>query len=68
MTDKFTTKGFADYLVENRGYNNTFLEKVDLLIDWTGIEKMLFRKYKKGPAADGRPPYPPLPMFKLILL
>ncbi|MCX5814785.1 MAG: hypothetical protein NTX75_00895 [Proteobacteria bacterium] len=34
MTDKFITKGFADYIIESRGYHNTFLEKIDRLIDW----------------------------------
>ena len=33
MTDKFTSKGFADYFIEQRGYSNTFLEKIDMLIN-----------------------------------
>jgi IS5 family transposase len=68
MTDKFTTKGFADYFIEQRGYINTFLEKIDMLIDWKNIESLLNKKYKKVASADGRPAYPPLPMFKLLLL
>ena len=34
MTDKFTSKGSADYFIEQRGYANTFLEKIDMLINW----------------------------------
>lgn len=68
MTDKFTTQGLADYSIDQRGYTNTFLDKIDRLIDWKNIEKVLNKKYKKGPSADGRPPYPALPMFKLMLL
>lgn len=68
MPDKFTAKGFADYLVEMRGYTNTFLDKIDRLVDWTHIEKVLLKRYKKTASADGRPAYPPLPMFKLLML
>jgi IS5 family transposase len=68
MTDKFTLKGFADYFIEQRGYANTFLEKVDVLIDWKKIERLLNKKYKKVESADGRPAYPVLPMFKVLLL
>ena len=68
MTDKFTTKGFADYCIENRGYTNTFLEKIDRLIDWKHIEKTVLKRYKKIASADGRPAYPALPMLKLLLL
>jgi transposase, IS5 family len=68
VTEKFTTKGFADYAIEQRGYTNTFLEKVDRLIDWKRIETLLNKKYKKTMSADGRPAYPALPMFKLLLL
>jgi IS5 family transposase len=32
------------------------------------MEKILKKKYKKRASADGRPAYPPLPMFKLLLL
>ncbi len=68
MTDKFTTTGFADYFLEQRKHSNTFLDKIDQFIDWKHIEKLLKKKYKKTFSADGRPVYPPLPMFKLLLL
>jgi len=68
VTDKFTTMGFADYFIEQRKHANTFLDTVDEFIEWKNIEKLLKKKYKKTMSADGRPAYPPLPMFKLLLL
>jgi len=68
VTDKFTTMGFADYLIEQRKHSNAFLDKMDQFIDWNHIGKLLKKKYKKTMSADGRPAYPPLPMFKLLLL
>jgi transposase, IS5 family len=60
--------GFADYLIEQRKHSNAFLDKMDQFIDWNHIGKLLKKKYKKTMSADGRPAYPPLPMFKLLLL
>jgi IS5 family transposase len=68
VTDKFTTTGFADYFIEQRKNSNVFLDKIDQFIDWKNIEKLLKKKYKKTFSADGRPAYPPLSMFKLLLL
>lgn len=68
MADRFTTKGFADYAIEQRGHTNTFLNAIDRLVDWETIEKRLTKRYKKTASADGRPAYPALPMFKLMLL
>lgn len=68
MTDKRTTMGFADYFIEQRKQRNNFLDTIDGIIDWSGIAKLLKKKYIKTASADGRPAYPPLPMFKLLLL
>jgi transposase, IS5 family len=68
-SQEFTTPTFADYFVEIRKQTRKrFLDDVHLLIDWKPIEKILKKKYRKGASADGRPAYPPLPMFKLLLL
>ena len=67
MTEQFTTKGFADYVVEQRGYANSFLEMVERLIEWRHREEAL-KNYRKTASADGRPAYPALPMFRLLLL
>ncbi len=37
-------------------------------MEWKHIEKLLKKKYKKTFSADGRPAYPPLAIFKLLLL
>jgi IS5 family transposase len=68
VTDKFTAPGFADYFIEQRKNSNVFLDKIDQFIDWKNIERLLKKKYKKTFSADGRPAYPPLSMFKLLLL
>jgi transposase, IS5 family len=68
MTDKFTTPSFADYFVEQRKHFNVFLDKINQFIYFKEIEKLLKKKYKKIASADGRPAYPPLPMFKSLLL
>jgi len=39
-----------------------------MLINWRNIENLLNKKYKKVASADGRSAYPPLPMFKHLLL
>ncbi len=68
MTDRFTTKGFADYLREQRGHTNTFLDRIDVSYRLKKIERVLGKHYRKTASADGRPAYPALPMFKLLLL
>ena len=60
--------GFADYLIEQRKHSNAFLDKMDQFIEWNHIDRLLKKKYKKTMSADGRPAYPPLSMFKLLLL
>ncbi|GEM_PF-873521 len=68
MSDRFTAYSFADYIVEARKNNPTFLDKINSLIDWKPIEEILKKRYKKVASADGRPAYPPLPMLWLLLL
>jgi transposase, IS5 family len=69
VSQEFTTPTFADYFVEIRKQTRkSFLDDVHRLIDWKPIEKILKKKYRKVASADGRPAYPPLPMFKLLLL
>lgn len=69
MKDTFTAPTFADYFVEIRKQSRkNFLDDVDRLIDWKPIERILRKKYRKVASADGRPAYPPVPMFKLLLL
>lgn len=44
---------------------NDFLEKLDAALDWKLLEEALHRMYA---AETGRPPHPPLVLFKMSLL
>lgn len=58
--------GFADHLVSGpRSRRKDHLAEIDGLIDWSEIEGLL-RPLRS--ARMGRPPYPPLLLFKLLLL
>jgi IS5 family transposase len=56
--------GFVEAFLGPEIGRNRRLEKIDGLIDWTRIERALGAL----DAGDGRPPYPPLAMFKALLL
>jgi IS5 family transposase len=56
--------GLLDSLMPS-AVTNDFLEKLDRALDWQPIEAALHRMY---PASTGRPPCPPLALFKMSLL
>jgi IS5 family transposase len=56
--------GLLDNLMTSK-VTNGFLEKLDRLLDWRAIEAVLQTMY---PATTGRPPCPPLVLFKMSLL
>jgi len=60
--------GIADYVVARRKRKDCFLDEIDRLIDWKPLEKLLRKKLKRIVNAVGNPAYPPLPMFKILLL
>ena len=60
--------GFADYEVRNRFKEETLYDKVDKIIDWSKIDKLLKSCYKKNKDALGNPAYPPLQMYKILLV
>jgi IS5 family transposase len=69
MGDRISTQiGFADFMVSRRPMKSSFLDEVDRMVDWRPIEKILNRNYKKKASADGRPAYPALPLFKMLLI
>ena len=69
MVDRISTdESFLDYCIDKRIGTKSFLMDVDRIIDWKPIEKLLKKHYKKRQAADGRPAYPPLPLFKMLLI
>jgi IS5 family transposase len=55
----------ADELVARRAGQNRQLVKIDELMQWQSLARLLKRIYS---AAEGRPAYPPLTMFKALLL
>ena len=54
---------FAEALV--RGGGNRRLERISALLDWASLEALLGGVYASG---TGRPSYPPLVLFKVLLL
>ena len=55
----------ADGLVKRRAGQNQGLERLAAMIKWRAVERMLSSIYD---ASSGRPAYPPLVMFKCLLL
>ena len=62
---------FADLAVEKHADKNralALLKQLDKTIDWTPVEKLLAKFYHTGKAAEGGKAYPPLLLFKCLLL
>jgi IS5 family transposase len=59
---------FWDLELLGRRTKETFLDKVDEIVDWKPIERIIRRNYKEKAPAGGRPAYPGLPMFKMLLI
>jgi IS5 family transposase len=60
--------GFLDLAVSKLKRAKTFLDDVDKVIDWRPIEIFLKKKLRRHKDAVGNPAYPPLAMFKVLLL
>ncbi len=58
----------GDYFLEHRRTKPTFLDEINDLIDWQPISAFLRKKIKRKANAVGNPAYPPLVMFKILLL
>ena len=69
MAAKTKPESWADYEISCRKQRKlTFLDQILMLIDWTRIERIIRKKYKKIFNAVGSPAYPSLVMFKILLL
>jgi hypothetical protein len=55
---------FADGLVNQRAGRNGWLDRIDEIVDWPAVVKLLDQAYASG---EGRPPYPLLSYVKLLL-
>ncbi len=69
MSERTSKKpGIAYYVAARRKHKDYFLNEIDRLIDWKPIEKVLRQKLKRVANALDKPAYPPLLMFKILLL
>jgi len=70
MSNRFDRPGpgFLDLAIEGGKKAKTFLDDVDKVVDWRPIEKFLKKKLRRNKDAVGNPAYPPLAMFKVLLL
>lgn len=62
---------FADIAIQNNADKNRsllFLRKVNHTIDWEPVEQLLVKYYKTGKSKEGERAYPPLFLFKCMLL
>ncbi len=70
MPTKKIEMSFADYELQRKRKTRTdnFLDEVNEMMDWVSINNIIFRNYKRTSDATGNPSYPPLKMFKVLLL
>ncbi len=62
---------FADIAIQNFADKNRtllFLRQIEKTIDWTPIQDLLMKYYEPGKAKEGVKAYPPLLLFKCLLL
>ncbi len=58
----------ADSFVTRRTRKGNFLNQIDQLIDWNATEKTIEQQYAPVSDATGRPTYPELLLFKMLLV
>lgn len=68
MIKKELHMSFVTDHVRRRTRKNNFLRQINILIDWKPIEKEISKVYKRGKSVDGRPSYPGILLFKMMLL
>ena len=59
---------FSDFDVVRRTRKGNFLNQIDHLIDWVSIEKVISQHYAPATDVTGRPAYPGLLLFKMLLV
>lgn len=59
---------FSDFYVTHRTRKSNFLNQIDHLIEWAPIEKAINQHYAPSSDATGRPAYPGLLLFKMLLV
>ena len=64
----YNQMSFTSAYVSRRNLNDQFLPQIEKVINWKRIEKILEKYYNKGTSVTGRKSYPPLLLFKIVLL
>jgi transposase, IS5 family len=62
---------FADMAIQthsDKNRNHLFLRQVESVIDWQPIQDLLLKYYQTGKSKEGEKAYPPLLLFKCLLL
>ena len=61
-------QSFSDFYVNRRTRKGNFLNQIDHLIDWKPIEQVIRQHYAPLSDVVGRPAYPGLLLFKMLLV
>jgi len=59
---------FSDFYVNHRTRKGSFLNQIEQLIDWTAIDQTIRQYYAPASDVTGRPAYPGLLLFKMLLI
>lgn len=59
---------FADIAISHRVVNTPLFDRVNAIVDWQQILKVISKYYQKGQSIDGRDGYCSLILFKMLLL
>jgi len=59
---------FADIAVEHRTVNTPLFDRVNAIVDWQQILKVISKYYQKGQSIDGREGYCSMILFKMLQL
>lgn len=68
MKLKLKDMSFSGLYVQKRIEKNKFFKHIKQIIDWQSLEKEVDKIYKKGTSVDGRPSYPGILLFKMLLI
>lgn len=68
MIKQSNLKSFADLAVEHRIVNTPLFDRVNAIVDWQVIQRLITKYYQKGQSVDGRESYDSLILFKMLLL
>ncbi len=60
--------GFSGFYISHRTRKGNFLNQIDQLIDWQPIGQAVRRHYAPVSDVVGRPAYPGLLLFKMLLV